>query len=133
LDATTRARLTWLDWLDWLREGGGTQGAWESTGEYGKPGSYLLEEPAELLRVNLQHVKNGPGRKTEGKDAEGRAALLRQGLVQGSFVPGRPPREWRDLTRGRCPLIEERTRIVIRKTLLPFDSKLPEPAPLTRI
>jgi hypothetical protein len=76
LDATPRARLTWLDWLDWLREGGGTHGAWESTGEYGKPGSNLLE---------------------------GRAALLRQGLVQGSFVPGRPPREWRDLTRVAAP------------------------------
>jgi transposase len=42
------------------------------------------------------------------------AELLRHGLVKGSFVPGRPQRELRDLTRGRCSLIEERTRIVNR-------------------
>lgn len=108
---TTRELLTLLDWL---REGGCTHVALESTGEYWKPVYNLLEGHAELLLVNPQHVKNVPGRKTDVKDAEWLADLLRHGLVKASFIPGRPQRELRDLTRGRCNLIEERTRIVNR-------------------
>jgi transposase len=108
---TTRELLALLDWL---REGGCTHVAMESTGEYWKPVYNLLEGHAELLLVNPQHCKNVPGRKTDVKDAEWLADLLRHGLVKGSFVPPRPQRELRDLTRGRCNLIEERTRIVNR-------------------
>ena len=108
---TTRELLALLDWL---RESGCTHVALESTGEYWKPVYNLLEGHAELLLVNPQHVKNVPGRKTDVRDAEWLADLLRHGLVKGSFVPGRPQRELRDLTRGRCNLIEERTRIVNR-------------------
>ena len=108
---TTRELLALLDWL---REGGCMHVAMESTGEYWKPVYNLLEGHTELLLVNPQHVKNVPGRKTHVRDAEWLADLLRHGLVKGSFVPGRPQRELRDLTRGRCNLIEERTRIVNR-------------------
>jgi transposase len=108
---TTRELLALLDWL---REGGCTHVAMESTGEYWKPVYNLLEGHLELLLVNPQHVKNVPGRKTDVKDAEWLADLLRHGLVKSSFVPARPQRELRDLTRGRCNLIEERTRIVNR-------------------
>jgi transposase len=102
---TTRELLALLDWL---HESGCTHVALESTGEYWKPVYNLLEGHAELLLVNPQHVKNVPGRKTDVKDAEWLADLLRHGLVKGSFVPGGPQRELRDLTRGRCNLIEER-------------------------
>ena len=97
---TTTGELLRL--LDWLREGGCTHVAMESTGEYWKPVYNLLEGQAELLLVNPQHCKNVPGRKTDVKDAEWLADLLRHGLLKASFVPPRPQRELRDLTRGRC-------------------------------
>lgn len=100
--------------LDWLREFRCTHVALESTGEYWKPVYNLFEGFFELLLVNPQHIKNVPGRKTDVKDAEWLADLLRHGLVRGSFVPSRPQRELRDLTRGRCNLVEERNRIVNR-------------------
>jgi transposase len=108
---TTRELLALLDWL---RAGGCTHVAMESTGEYWKPVYNLLEGHAELLLVNPQHCKNVPGRKTDVKDAEWLAELLRHGLVKGSFVPVRPQRELRDLTRGRVNLVEERARVVNR-------------------
>ncbi len=60
----------------------------ESTGVYWKPIYNLLEiEDIEVLVVNAQHIKMVPGRKTDLKDAEWIANLLRHGLLKGSYIP----------------------------------------------
>jgi transposase len=64
--------------------------------------------------VNAQHIKALPGRKTDVKDAEWIADLLRHGLVRASFVPDRPLRELRELVRHRRSLIRQRSHVVNR-------------------
>src|SRR5881392_4365156 len=59
--------------------------------------------------ANAQHIKNVPGRKTDVKDAEWIADLLLHGLLRPSFVPPKPIRELRDLTRYRRKLVESRS------------------------
>ena len=97
---------------DWLASKGITTVAMESTGEYWKPVYALLEDRYAALVVNAQHIKNVPGRKTDVKDAEWIADLLRHGLVKGSFIPPLPQRDLRDLTRQRTNLVEERAAVV---------------------
>ena len=99
---------------EWLHESKVTHVAMESTGVFWKPIYNLLEDGFNLLLVNAQHIKAVPGRKTDVKDAEWIAQLLRHGLVRGSFVPDRNQRELRDLVRYRRSLIEERSREVNR-------------------
>ncbi len=99
---------------DWLSSKGVTQVAMESTGEYWKPVYNLLEGSFEILVVNAQHVKNVPGRKTDVKDAEWIAQLLRHGLLRGSLIPPLPQRDLRDLTRSRTNLVRERVTVVTR-------------------
>lgn len=104
-----------LELADWLRGLAVTQVAMESTGVYWKPIYYLLEDDFEkVLVVNAAHVKHVPGRKTDTIDAAWLAQLLAHGLLTGSFVPPRPIRELRDLTRYRKALTAERTRQVNR-------------------
>jgi transposase len=104
---------------DWLAGQGVTHVAMESTGVYWKPVWNLLEDRFELLLVNAAHVKAVPGRKTDVRDCEWLADLLRHGLLRGSFVPDRPQRELRELTRYRTTLVRERTAEVnrLQKTL----------------
>jgi transposase len=100
---------------DWLTERGVTHAVLESTGSYWKPIWNILEERRfALVLANAAHVKHVPGRKTDVKDAEWLADLLRHGLVRGSFVPDREQRELRELTRYRTSLVEERTAAVNR-------------------
>ena len=84
--------------------------AMESTGVYWKPVYNLLEEEFTVMVVNARHMRAVPGRKTDVKDAEWIADLLQHGLLQASFIPDRPQRELRELTRYRRSLIEERSR-----------------------
>jgi transposase len=105
--ATMTADLLAL--ADWLAEGGVTHVAMESTGVYWKPIWNLWEERFTLLLVNAAHVKVVPGRKRDVGDAEWLADLLRHGLLTPSFVPDRPARELRELTRYRSALVRERT------------------------
>jgi transposase len=93
---------------DWLKELGVTHVAMEATGVYWKPVYYALEDDFELLLVNAAHVKNVPGRKTDTLDAQWLCQLLECGLLRASFVPPKPIRELRDLTRYRKSLIKER-------------------------
>jgi transposase len=93
---------------DWLGELAVTHVAMEATGVYWKPVYYALEDDFELLLVNAQHVKNVPGRKTDTGDAQWLCQLLECGLLRPSFVPPKPIRELRDLTRYRKALIRER-------------------------
>jgi transposase len=78
-----------------------------------------LEGTAKLVLVNARHVKMVPGRKTDVRDCEWLAQLLECGLLRGSFVPPRPVRDLRDLTRLRTALIRERGHHInrIEKTL----------------
>jgi transposase len=55
-----------------------------------------------------------PGRKTDVKDSEWLADLLRHGLLRASFVPPQPIRVLRDLTRYRKTLVELRTQEINR-------------------
>jgi transposase len=93
---------------DWLAEAGCTHIAMESTGVYWKPIYNLLEERFTLLLANARHIKAVPGRKTDVKDCQWIAQLLRHGLLRPSYVPGRGQRELRELTRYRSSLVAER-------------------------
>jgi transposase len=99
---------------DWLTSKQITHVAMESTGEFWKPIYNLLEGNFELLVVNAKHIKNVPGRKTDVKDAEWIAELLRHGLVRGSFIPPQAQRDLRDLTRQRTNLVQDRATVVNR-------------------
>lgn len=99
---------------DWLLEWDTGQVAMESTGDYWKPVYNVLEDTFELLVVNAKHVKHVPGRKTDVKDSEWLAELMMHGLLKASFVPPRPQRALRDMTRYRTTLVQERTRLVNR-------------------
>ena len=99
---------------DWLREAGCIHIALESTGVYWKPIYNLLEAEFTLFLVNATHVRNVPGRKTDVKDAEWLADLLRHGLLRPSFVPPVPQRALRELTRYRATLIQDRARCANR-------------------
>lgn len=103
-----------LELVDWLTEWGCTHVAMESTGEYWKPVYNILEGQVEILLVNAAHIKAVPGRKTDVGDAEWIADLLRHGLLRASFVPPRPQRELRDLTRQRSNLVRERASVMNR-------------------
>jgi len=99
---------------DWLRLEGCGPVVMESTGSYWRPVFNLLEEQCEVLVVNAYHVKAVPGRKTDVKDAEWLADLLRHGLVRASFIPSPTQRHLRDLTRYRIHLVDERARLTNR-------------------
>lgn len=98
----------------WLGECGVTHVAMESTGVLWKPVYNLLEDAFNVIVVNAYHIKVVPGRKTDVKDAEWIADLLRHGLVRGSFIPDRAQRELRELTRYRRGLIQQRADVVNR-------------------
>lgn len=68
---------------DWIKDRECSHVAMESTGVYWKPIYNLLElEGIETFVVNAQHIKNVPGRKTDVKDAEWIAGLLRHGILK---------------------------------------------------
>jgi transposase len=105
---TTTRQLVGLS--DWLGEQAVTHVAMESTGVYWKPIVNLLEDKFTAWVVNARHIKAVPGRKTDVKDAEWIADLLRHGLLKPSFIPERSQRELRELVRYRQSLIQERSR-----------------------
>jgi transposase len=111
---------------DWLATAGCTHVALESTGVFWKPIYNLLEGSFTLLLVNARHIKAVPGRKTDVRDCEWIADLLRHGLLQASFVPDRAQRELRELTRYRTTLVRERTAEAnrLQKTLEGANIKL---------
>src|SRR5205085_11424739 len=103
-----------LELSDWLTEAAVTHVAMESTGVYWKPIWNLLEGGFELVLANAARIKAVPGRKTDVRDCEWIADLLRHGLLQASFIPDRPQRELRELTRYRASLVHERAAQVNR-------------------
>jgi transposase len=115
-----------LELADWLTAAAITHVAMESTGVYWKPIWNLLEGSFELVLANARHIKAVPGRKTDVRDCEWLADLLRHGLLRGSFVPDRDRRELRELTRYRTSLVRERTAEAnrLQKTLEGANIKL---------
>lgn len=103
-----------LELADWLAAADVTHVAMESTGSYWKPLYNILEGRFKLVLVNARHIKHVPGRKTDVKDCQWLAQLLQAGLLQGSFIPARPQREMRDLTRHRSQLVAEKNRAANR-------------------
>jgi transposase len=103
-----------LELADWLAAEGVTHVAMEATGVYWKPIYNLLEDRFTLLLVNARHVKHVPGRKTDVQDCQWLAQLLQAGLLRGSFIPARPQREFRELTRHRSQLVAEKSRVANR-------------------
>jgi transposase len=86
----------------------------QATGVYWKPLHNLMEGTLEVPVVNAHHVKNITGGKTDVKDAEWLAELSRHALLTASFIPDRPQRELRELTRYRSALLQERAAEVNR-------------------
>lgn len=99
---------------EWLASAGCSHVAMESTGVYWKPVYNLLEGAFDLLLVNPAKIKALRRRKSDLKDAEWIADLLRHGLLVGSFVPSKEQRELREITRYRASLVRERTAEVNR-------------------
>src|SRR5437773_4650322 len=95
---------------DWLTAQGVTIVGMESTGVYWKPVYYVLEDALECWLLNARHLHKVPGRKTDVADAAWICQLVEHGLVRPSFVPPKPIRELRNLTRYRKAQIEERSR-----------------------
>jgi transposase len=109
VSATTNAILELGDQLVCQ---GVTRVVMEATGSYWKSFFFLLEARGiECWLVNARDVKNVPGRpKTDKLDAIWLCKLAERGMLRPSFVPPKPVRQLRDLTRTRTVLTEERTR-----------------------
>jgi transposase len=108
---TVRGLLGLRDWLAAHRV---EQVVMEATGVYWKAPWAILEDDFECLLVNARHVKQVPGRKTDVSDAAWLCRLAEAGLLKASFVPPKPIRQLRNLTRYRKTQIQERAREVNR-------------------
>ena len=109
---------------DWLSSHGCTHVGLESTGDYWKPVHNILEGSFEVWLLNAQHLRAVPGRKTDVKDAQWIAELLRHGLVRPSFIPPRHQRDLRDLTRHRTSFVRERATLANRVQKVLEDANL---------
>jgi transposase len=109
---TTTTELRAL--VEWLQEWKVTHVAMESTGIYWVPVWNVLEAHFKLLLANAQHLKKVPGRKDDVPDAEWIAQCMQCGLLRSSFVPSAEVRSWRQLTRQRIKLTDQRTMVINR-------------------
>ena len=113
---TTKPELQQL--MEWLDENDCYTVAMESTGVYWKPIYQALETESKYMEriwvVNARHMRNLPGRKTDVKDAEWIATLLRHGLLEKSFVPSMPIRDLRECARLHRVFVQERCRYINR-------------------
>src|SRR6202011_2490967 len=110
--STTPAGLLALS--DWLSSHEVSHVAMESTGVYWRPVFNILEALCTVILVNAQHIKAVPGRKTDVRDSEWLADLLRHGLLKASFIPPQPIRDLRDLVRYRKTLVQQRAQQINR-------------------
>lgn len=110
--STMTAQLLALS--DWLASLEVTHVAMESTGIYWRPMYNVLEGRFQLILANAHHIKALPGRKTDVKDCEWMADLLRHGLIPPSFIPPKAVRTVRDLMRYRKSLVYQHTQQVNR-------------------
>src|SRR5712691_3233129 len=99
----------------WLQSLDVSQVAMESTGVFWQPIYNVLEDTGmNVLVANARYIKAVPGRKTDVKDAEWLADLLRHGLIRGSAIPTRARRELRELVRYRLSLSRQRAQVAHR-------------------
>jgi transposase len=112
---------TWTQDLErlgqWLKERKVTQVAMESTGVYWIPVWNVLEQAKwklSLMLVNPTTVRALRGQKTDRIDARRLAEFLQYGLLKGSFIPPKPVRQLRELTRMRVHLQQDRNRVISR-------------------
>lgn len=103
-----------LQLRDWLQSAKCTHVAIESTGVYWKPVFNILEDALTVILINPEHARALRGRKTDVKDAEWLADLLRHGLLKASFIPPAEIRELRELTRYRESLVREQGAVANR-------------------
>jgi transposase len=97
--------------MEWLKSEDCQAVAMESTGVYWKPIYNILEEGGmKVIVCNAQHIKGVPGRKTDVRDSEWIADLVRHGLVKSSYIPNREDRELREIVRYRVSIVQERAR-----------------------
>jgi len=97
----TRTRSI-LELADWLRCEHVDLVVMEATGDYWKPPFYLLEDEFRCWLLDARQVKHLPGRpKTDREDAIWLAKVAERGMAKPSFVPPKPIRQLRDLTRYR--------------------------------
>jgi transposase len=99
---------------EWLAAAGITPVAMDSTGEDWKPLSTMWAGECTGCLVTAAPVTQGPGRKTDQADARWVAKRRRDGWLPARFIPPLEPRDWRDLTRYRTKLGQERRREVHR-------------------
>ncbi len=96
---------------NWLKENECENVAMESTASYWKPLVNVFEmTKLEYTIINAKEYKNVPGKKTDVKDSEWIADLLKHGLLKDSYIPTREQRELREATRYRKSLTQERSR-----------------------
>lgn len=104
------------EFKEWIVENNCHHVAMESTGVYWFPIYNVLEsilynddeqKKVEIIVANPHHIKNVPGKKTDIKDAQWIASLLRAGLLAPSYIPPKEIRELRDWSRYRDILIKE--------------------------
>jgi transposase len=111
----------------WLIAAGCTHVAMESTGSYWKPVYNALEDSGmKVILANGEDVKARRGHKTDWKDCQFLANLLRHGMIRASFIPPQAIRDLRDLTRRRRRLIGDATseRNRVQKVLEEANIKL---------
>jgi transposase len=111
----------------WLLETGCTHVVMESTGSYWKPVYAALEGSGiKVILANGEDVKARRGHKTDWKDCQFLADLLRHGMIRASFIPPQAIRDLRDLTRRRRQLIGDATseRNRVQKVLEEANIKL---------
>jgi transposase len=101
---------------EWLRKHRVKQVAMESTGVYWMPVWNVLESAGrfELLLVNPATVRALQGHKTDRVDARRIAEYLQYGLLRASFIPPKPIRQLRELTRLRAHVQHDRNRVLNR-------------------
>src|SRR6478735_1804248 len=83
----------------------------EATSDYWRPVFYMLEAHGlQPWLVNARDVRHLPGRpKTDVLDAVWLCKVAERQMLRSSFVPPRPIRRLRDLTRYRIDLVGTRT------------------------
>ncbi len=88
----------------------------ESTGVYWMPVWNVLESAGRfhLTLVNPATVRALQGHKTDRVDARRIAEYLQYGLLRASFIPPKPIRQLRELTRMRAHVQHDRNRVINR-------------------
>jgi transposase len=94
----------------WLKENKCRDVAVESTGVLWTQLYLSLEQSCFRVKLaNPYHIKHRPGKKTDQKDSEWIAELLKNNQIEASYVPDKRIRDLRELTRTRVKLVQTRT------------------------